>query len=494
MIVFESVPTNARASGVFVEEKNVVRSFASLIAPQILLIFGQYNSGKSPTDNVPQLITSLEDAWNRYGRGSLLSRLIAKALSGSRGQVDIYAVPLAEIGGGAFAAGKITVSGTASANGVLSVAIGDDIYELAVASGATAASVMTALANLINANLDSMFTANYASPDVDVTCRHRGAFGNDVNILVSPKAKDVVPAGLTVTITQIASGASNPTIATAMGNLGDRFYTAIVCPYNDSTNTGLLRTNWITRASASVKKPYMAFVGFDLTRANYLTELDNHNTQSTCTLPTFEILLTPGFELAAEVAGEFARQQLSAPNKPIRNTVLRAAKTRPGFINLTWEQKNQLVNAGGSWFSISEDGSVVLGDICTSRTRTDAGAESYDWLFVETMANLQTKIYSLDQVFSSGKYESAIVVADTDVSNLPYAVRPRTAKQDVIKLIDELWIPFGLSKQRDDIVKNIQSNINTGNASRIDVLVPDIMAAGLRIVAARYEWAFQGGN
>jgi hypothetical protein len=65
---------------------------------------------------------------------------------------------------------------------------------------------------------------------------------------------------------------------------------------------------------------------------------------------------------------------------------------------------------------------------------------------------------------------------------------------DPIQLIDELWMPLALSKQRDDIVENLVTEINSANPTRIDCFIPDILAAGLRIVAVRYEWSYSGGN
>jgi phage tail sheath gpL-like len=100
----------------------------------------------------------------------------------------------------------------------------------------------------------------------------------------------------------------------------------------------------------------------------------------------------------------------------------------------------------------------------------------------------------LDQLFNGSKYLQAIVVDDDSITNLSYVVRPKSVKQDIIKLIDELWMPLALSKQRDDIVENIVTEINSANPTRIDCFIPDILAAGLRIVAVRYEWSYSGGN
>jgi phage tail sheath gpL-like len=53
-----------------------------------------------------------------------------------------------------------------------------------------------------------------------------------------------------------------------------------------------------------------------------------------------------------------------------------------------------------------------------------------------------------------------------------------------------LWIPQAWSKNRDFIVEGIQAEINASNPGRIDVLIPDVLAVGLRIIAVKYQWSF----
>ena len=494
MITFEGISQNSRASGVFVEEKNVQRSFASLVAPQIILILGQYNSGKSPTVNVPVRIYNKEEAWDKYGRGSLLSRLAEKVFLGNKGNTEVWTCPLADDGSGVPSDAEIAISGTASASGTLTVTIGDRIISIAVASGATATNTATALANAINADLDCMFTASASSGDVTLTSRHDGAFGNDYQVFVNPRITDSTPAGLTVAVTQTANGATNPSITTALGNMGDKFYTVIVCPYNDATSTTALKTTGESRILPSVKRPFISFVGFNKNKADYITALGSLNTEFICTVPTFETLYTPSFELVAEIAGNFARIQLATPNRPVKEIGLAGVSCKPNFVNFSYSEKNDVVLAGGSWFKVSPENECIIGDLVTTRTTNSSGGAIEDWRFAETLANLQTKIYSLDQLFNSSKYLQAIVVDDDSITNLSYVVRPKSVKQDIIKLIDELWMPLALSKQRDDIVENVVTEINSSNPTRIDCYIPDIMAAGLRIVAVRYEWSYSGGS
>jgi len=494
MITFEGISSNSRASGVFIEEKNVQRSFGNLVAPQVILILGQYNSGKTPTDNIPVRIYNKEEAWDKYGRGSLLARLSEKVFLGNQGQTEVWTCPIAENAAGVKTTAEVDISGTASAVGVLSITVGDRIISIAVASGATATATATALAAAINADLDCMFTATSSTGDVTLTCRHKGLFGNDYQVFLNPRSTDATPAGLTISVTQSANGTTNPLIATALGNMGDKFYTVIVSPYDDATNLGSLNTVGIARIAPSVKRPFISFVGINKNKADYITALGSLNSQFICTIPTFVTLYTPSFELAAEIAGNFARIQLATPNRPVKEIAISGVSCKQNFVNFTYSEKNDIVLAGGSTFKISPENQLIIGDLVTTRTTNASGGLEEDWRFAETISNLQTKIYSLDQLFNGSKYLQAIVVDDDSITNLSYVVRPKSVKQDIIKLIDELWMPLALSKQRDNIVENLVTEINSENPTRIDCFIPDILAAGLRIVAVRYEWSYSGGN
>ncbi len=63
MITFNNVLPTRRASAVFVEHEAVSRGNGVSIIPHKILTLGQYNTGFTPTANVPQLIISEEDAW-----------------------------------------------------------------------------------------------------------------------------------------------------------------------------------------------------------------------------------------------------------------------------------------------------------------------------------------------------------------------------------------------------------------------------------------------
>ncbi len=488
---FSLVPSTAAASGVFVEEQAVTRSLAGFVIPQKIAVLGQYNAGKTPTANVAVQITSLADAWNRYGRGSLLSIMIEAALRVS-GSVPIYAIPLADDGSGVAATGSIAVGVTTVGAGTLSLYIAGKKVTVAVAAGATADAIGELIEAAINANLDLPVTASNTSGTVTLTARHKGAFGNGINIAENLDAIDapLVPSGVTLTITAMASGATNPVLTTALANLGDTFYTFIANPYSLDLALDAIEAAWVARLDPGVKRPFAAISAYTDTLANYTTFLADRNSPATTIIP---VEGSPNMvaEIAAVACARMARSAESDVARPFKN------QTLPGIrggaaANWTYAQRDAIVKLGGSTSYKDSTGVVWLGDCVTTYTTSALGAEdaATSWRFTTSVTKLQAKIYSLDQLFLASPFDRAIVVDDEAVTSKSYAISPRKTKAFVIKLVDDLWIAQGWSTNRAAIVAGIVASINGTNPARIDVLVPDVMSAELSIVAVKLEWGF----
>lgn len=137
-------------------------------------------------------------------------------------------------------------------------------------------------------------------------------------------------------------------------------------------------------------------------------------------------------------------------------------------------------------------GNVSIGDLVTTyKTNAQGVADAGDyWRFTTALQNMQAKIYSIDALINSAPYLNAVIVDDESTSNKSYVVRPKTLKADLIGLVDS-WIDNGWSKDRSTIVAGIVVEISTDNPTRLDAYVPDVMAAGLRIIAVKYGWSLK---
>jgi len=489
VITFNDVPSNAAASKVFVEQEAVQRGPVTEVIPHKLLVLGQYDSTKSPTVNEPQLLSNLDQAWSRFGRGSMLAFLL-EAVFRTSGTIPVYAVPLDDDGTATAAEGTLAYTGPATEDGTVAVGIAGRRITASISDGDDATAIGQAVADAINAEADLPVTAANATGTVTVTVDWDGESGNQFTMVSNPDDDDELPAGSSVTVTDIGdatAGTNNPTLDTALGNLGDTWYTEIVNPYLDSISIDAIISSGNTRDDAGVNRMFAAFTGYTDTNANFQTELGNHNSEWITFVPVHGSV-TPAMEIASVSAGLFAAVQQANPGRPVKNLIL--PKVKPNAANgLTYSTRNTTVLAGGSWTENTESGRVIIGDLVTTRTETDAGADTDAWRFTIIIPNLQTKRYQVEQTYRLSPFDRGVVLANGSPPGPSYGVTPNMVKAQAVQLVEN-WGTLGISTDIETIVENITAAIDGSNAGRINLLIPDTPSAGLRVLAAKLEWAF----
>lgn len=491
-IGFSLTPSSAAASAVFVEQENVRRGVGAALPHKVLLV-GQYNTGNTPTDDVAQQLLDVADAQTRYGRGSMLALMAARAFASGAVGYDVYALPVADSGTAVKATGTVVVSGTASAAGSIALMIAGVKVTAAIASGDTATAAGDAIAAAVGANLDLPVTAANVTGTVTLTARNGGTVGNQIKMSSNPDAGDVVPAGLTVTVAAaLTNGANDPTLTSAFADLGSTWYTEAVCPYLGDTQVSAFEALGIVRMDPLVKRPLISFIGYTDTRANLLTALGaagsrTRNSEFSAYIPVHGSPST-AFEIGAAFAGMWARHHASDKvGRPVVGNPIPGALAADAN-DLTYGVKDSGVKLGAS-YTLNSGSSVLAGDTVSTRIETNQGVATTSWRFAVIIPNLQYKINGADITFGSSPFQQAVVISDAVDAAPPFAVRPKTAKAYAIALVDD-WVGRGLTADRDAVVDGIQAEIHSSNPGRINVLIPDIPSAGLRILAAKIEWDF----
>jgi phage tail sheath gpL-like len=492
-ISFSEVPANAFASGVFVEQEQVNRVVESGPITQRVLLIGQANTGKTMDPAVIQPVTSVAQARARYGNGSMLALMCERILAVS-GSVEVYVSAFgdADLTDGAASVGSISVTGAASTAGTLSLYIAGQRVLVSVANEDLATAIATKIAAAINANVNLPVTAEVDGTDlyvVNITAKFDGVAGDQITVRQNVVAtdSDSSPVGPVLTISDLDEGAGEPDIDESLDAMGNVWYTTIGCGYTSTDAYGKLKAKGDLLSNPIEKRMFVSFMGSTLAYSGYLTALGDFNSQwvSVCNVPLSE---SPAFEIAASVAGAASRGAQADPARPARSLVLTGIRgANEGW---TYTQKNAVVQAGGGTTNTGADDTVAIEDLVTTLTTDSLGNLEDAWRFVETVYNIQTKIYQLDTTFSATPFTRAVVVDDDSVTGKAYAIRPKTVKAYAIQLVDA-WVAEAWSRERDLIVAGIVAEIDASNAGRINLLIPDIIAAGLKVVAVKYEWAFQ---
>jgi phage tail sheath gpL-like len=159
---------------------------------------------------------SAEDAAVAMGPGSVAA-LMAEQHFNTCPELPLYIAPIADDGAGVAAQHTITLAGTATESGVLSIAILDKVYQVAVIVGATAASVATALDAILDADPSLPVTSVPAAGVITTTAKNKGTVGNWFVPVVNPNVGDAIPAGLTVAVANTVAGVGVLSVAPILG-------------------------------------------------------------------------------------------------------------------------------------------------------------------------------------------------------------------------------------------------------------------------------------
>jgi len=488
VISYDTVPANAAASAVFLEQAGKRAGVSGLIIQHRIALLGQYNAGKTPTANVPALLATEADAMTLYGRGSMLHLMARKAFAQAPG-VPIYAIPLADAGGGVAASGTIIATAAATAAGTIALFIAGQKIPVAIAAGDTTANIATKIKAAIDAALDLPVTAAVNTATVTLTCRWKGATGNDIRIQKDLDSGDASaePAGVALTLGTMASGATNPDPTTALGLLGGTWYTSIACPYQDATSISALEAAAEVRNGSGVKMPFLGVFGYTGAKADFKTAVDARNSKFASWVPAEDSPSLP-LEVAACAAALFAARQQIQPGTPMRFRPLVGIRAGQAAA-WTYAEQDATVKVGGSTTRNEPDGTVKMIDFVTTYETDAQGVADDTYRFAAWLGNWAFKLYSLDTLFSAAPYGDAIVVDDAAVSAVAYAISPKVVKADAFTLV-EWWAELGLTKEIAAVKAGIVTEIDATNPGRINLLIPDVFSAGLRIIAGRVAWGF----
>lgn len=269
----------------------VTANINSALTPQTpagrtILLTGAMVSGTASSGALVENLLSEADFNAAFGRTSQIAkagRALVKAMSISRIRPKISAIGLTDNGSGVAATGTIVFAVNAAAAGTITINIDSSVngkYEIAVASGDTPTVIGDALVAAITANLDSPVTAVNTAGSVAITAINKGTQGNTIGFSYNLGTV----TGTTVTLTAMASGATDPTLTTLFDPIADKRYSTIIYPAEWGTST--LTT--LTEARFNVDNRVLDGLGIvckNATYANSNSALDALNQKTLAYIP-----------------------------------------------------------------------------------------------------------------------------------------------------------------------------------------------------------------
>jgi len=478
-ISFDSIPSTLRVPGVYSEVDNS----RAVTGPQMIqykrLLLGQMLAAGTATANTLVRITSAAQAKTLFGEGSMLAGM-AEAAFEQDAFTETWVMPVADNGAGVQASGTIVVTGPATAAGTISLYIAGRLVEVAVASADADTAIAAAINTAINAADDLPVTSTVLSATVTITARHKGTCGNDIDLRVNYQDGEETPAGVGLTITAMASGATNPSLTTPIANLGDEWFHIWAIGWTDATSLTAIEGELADRFGPLREIEGHAFAAARDTHSNLGTLGDSRNSPH-LTIVSAAYELMPPYEKAAETAAIAAYYAAIDPARPLQNLPYKWCLPAAASDLFTLEERNLLLYDGIAT-SLVRVGVMYCERLITTYKTNSAGGSDASYLDVETLLTVMFIRHDWRD-YVKRKYPRHKLASDgTRFGPGQAIVTPKLMKAEAITKFRE-WEEIGLVENIDQFKTDLIVERNISDPNRLDVLLPPDLVNGLRIVA-----------
>lgn len=351
------------------------------LAGLVIMAVGTKLASGTANDNEPVRVITKPDAASLLGAAGPLTRMI-KRLFTSAPNVEIWALPVPEAGGGVAASdGYFEATGTATAAGEIFAYVGDERYAVAVAIGDGGPEIVDKLDIAIG---DA--TETYVASTIDdgiskltLTYNFKGASSNQVRLAWNLGASEKGVAGITLTVSQPTNGAVDPTITTALANLGAQRVDYLMTQYNADAYLDELEAFMLARDDSTQQIAGLIGYGQIDTITNIITDLDANRNSEFSSDAASEQVYTPAFEFGALYWGAVSQ----AANVDRNATMRRIALPGLGVVGSgdDFVEREALLQAGASPIIVDSGLAYILRTV-TTRTETN-GQPDGSWRQVE---------------------------------------------------------------------------------------------------------------
>lgn len=481
-ISFNAIPINIRTPGQYLEF-DATRAVQGLATEQRkILVIGQRLSTGLVAAGVPTRILSAAQAEEAFGRGSMLATMLA-ALKAANTYTECWAVALDDNGAGAFASGTLTLAGSPTESGTLNVYIGGRVVQVAVASGATTASLATALAAAVTADTLLPVTAAAAGSVVTFTARHKGEVANGLDVRLNYYGERA-PKGLTATVVAIGSGTSNPDVQPAITAIGDEQYHTIVTPYTDASNLTKIEALLSTRWGPMVMKEGHAFAAASGSHAT-ITTLGGARNSPHLTIMGAGRSPTPSYVWAA-VAGAVDAYE---PDPARPRQTLELPGVLPPAIADRWtrDERNLALYDGIATTTVDAGGRVLIERLVTTYQTNASGVADTAYLDIETLRTLAYLRYTVRARIALKFPRHKLANDGTQFGAGQAIVTPNIIRAELVALFMD-WMDAGLAEGLEQFKTDLVVERSSTDPNRVDAVIPPDVINQFRVFAGQVQF------
>lgn len=464
-ISFDNIPSSIRKPGKYFEfnTKLAVRTLPGNL--QKVLIVGQRIAAGTVAANVVTDIFSDAEAATYFGNGSQL-HLMCRAAIKANPYLALQAIAMDDAGAGVLASGTVTLTGPATGAGVLTVKVAGKPVQIAIAATDTATAIAAALAAQVALQPDLPVTAAAALGVVTLTAKNKGTQGNNIKLEAVTTA-----VGTTAAVVAMASGATDPTLATALAAVYGAGHNIIISAWNDSTNLTALRTHLDSVSGPLEQRGAIGVYGHTGTLANATTLAAGINA-GRISAPNFKVPEQP-CELAAAYGAVVASEE--DPARPL-NLLQLTGITAPALADRLsrTEQETALYN-GVTPLEVGPGEKVQIVRAITTYT---LDAQSIPDISLLDLTTIRT----LDYVRKACRERISLRFPREKLSE---RTAPKVKDQllDVLYKLEELEIVEQVDVNKDGLIVERDSQ----DPNRLNAKIPTDVVNGLHVFAGRID-------
>lgn len=480
-IAFDLLPSSNRVPGPYVEV-DPTRALTQQPGElhRVLLVASMLTAGSAPPD-VPVEVSSVPAADPLFGAASMATDMI-RAFKALNPSARLFVLPVSEDAGGIAATSTLTLAGTSTAEGSLTVRVGDRRYSAAIPVGSTA----TQAAALVNAAIGNdprtYATCDVAGAVLTFTARHKGESGNGVTL-----DAEKLPVGLTATVAQATSGDTDPDVGASLAMLDDTRYDTIVSGFNSAAGLAALDTEMARRWTPLVRLPGHAFAAVPGTHGEMVAAGNALNSPHLTVMEAGDSP-SPHWVWAAEVAAADALQTDAMPNRPRNGIALNVEAPPPGS-RLDAQERNALLYDGISTHKVDPAGKVLIERLITTYQVNAQGLADATYLSIETVRNLAA--YYLSLLSIGARHARSLIAPDgTNVAPGVPVLTPKALRGELVAHYRS-WEFAGAMKDAEGFKRDLYIELPEDDVNRINAQVVPRLVNGL--VTLGFKLSFQLG-
>lgn len=482
MLSFNQIPIDIRTPGQFLEF-DTSRAVQGLPAiKHKILVIGQRFAAGAVAANILTPITAAPQAEEAWGRGSMISAMF-NALKAANSYTESWGIALDDLIAGVLAAGTLTVTGPATAAGIVNLYIAGKKVPVAVASGAAAATVAASINTAINADTTLPVVSTVLDAVVTVTARHKGLNGNFIDLRLNYNVGERLPAGIAVAIVAMVNGAGNPDLAATIAALGDNQFHTIIMPFTDAANLLLLETECARRDGPLVMKEGQAFAAVSGTHATADTLGNSRNSPFLSIMGCQKSPIAPW--IVAAVTGAVDAYEPD-PARPRQSLVLTGILAPADADRYTMSERNIHLYDGISTYTVDDGGNCLIERLITTYKTNPQGVADTSMLDIETMRTRAYLRYSVRARIAL-KYPRHKLASDgTQFAAGQAVVTPKIIRAELIALFQD-WELAGLVENRAQFIADLIVE-RDADPNRVNALIPPDCVNQFRVFAAQIQY------